>query len=129
MLHLVSCVQARLEVEGQQAAAAKNKWRAELNWVRRQPKARSTKSRSRLEAFEKLEARVAAAPKPLKALRIDSSMKRLGSSVLKFADVAIDAGERTLVSGFSYDFSKGERIGICGPNGAQRMYNLTYLRL
>ena len=115
--------QARLEVEGQQAQAQRNKLRAELQWVRRQPKARSTKSKSRLEAFEQLSQKLQKAGNKLDAakgsLKIDAGTQRLGSAVVRFVDATVDApnGKRVM-SGFTYDFNAKDRVGVVGPNGA-----------
>jgi len=110
--------QARLEAQGQQAAAARNLYRRELAWVRKQPKARESKSKSRLERFEGLAATVAAAPPPPQAVGLEAGMQRLGTSLLRFEAASCTRGERRVLSGFSYDFSRGDRIGLVGPNGA-----------
>ncbi|EOD42114.1 hypothetical protein EMIHUDRAFT_61142 [Emiliania huxleyi CCMP1516] len=108
---------ARLEAQGQQAAAARNLYRRELAWVRKQPKARD-----RLERFEGLAATVAAAPPPPQAVELEAGMQRLG--VIECGTQTIPMlqrctrGERNVLSGFSYDFSRGDRIGLVGPNGA-----------
>jgi len=114
----IEAKQARLEAQGQQAAAARNLYRRELAWVRKQPKARESKSKSRLERFEGLAATVAAAPPPPQAVELEAGMQRLGTSVLRFEAASCTRGERNVLSGFSYDFSRGDRIGLVGPNGA-----------
>ena len=109
----------RLEEEGQQAAALRNKLKVELAWVRRQPKARSTKSKARLQAYEELSARERETrPASTGPLQIESKMARLGSSLLELEDASLVVAGRTLLSNFSYEFVRGERVGIVGPNGA-----------
>ena len=110
--------QARLEVE-QQAQAQRNKLRAELQWVRRQPKARSTKSKS-LEAFEQLSQKLQKAGNKLDAakgsLKIDAGTQRLGSTVVRFVDAT-----STRPTGSVYGFttiSTPRIAGVVGPNGA-----------
>ena len=87
--------QVRLEVEGQQTAAQRNKLRAELQWVRRQPKARSTKSKSRLEAYENLSKKLNKADNRLQAakgsLSINAGTQRLGTAVVRFIGTGVDA--------------------------------------
>ena len=87
--------QVRLEVEGQQTAAQRNKLRAELQWVRRQPKARSTKSKSRLEAYETLSKKLNKADNRLQAakgsLSINAGTQRLGTAVVRFIGTGVDA--------------------------------------
>ena len=110
--------QARLEAQGQQAAAARNLYRRELAWVRKQPKARESKSKSRLERFEELKSTVNAAPTPTQAVELEAGMQRLGTSILRFEKARCKRGELTVLDDFSYDFSRGDRIGLVGPNGA-----------
>ena len=110
--------QARLEAQGQQAAAARNLYRRELAWVRKQPKARESKSKSRLERFEELKSTVNAAPAPTQAVELEAGMQRLGTSILRFEKARCKRGELTVLDDFSYDFSRGDRIGLVGPNGA-----------
>ena len=124
---------ARLEAEGQQTAAARNKLKSELNWVQRQPKARSTKSKSRLDAYELLSKKVkgatsrAAAAKG--ALTLEAGTQRLGSTIVKFEDASVDAPSGVAVlRQFSYDFKRGERVGIVGPNGAGKSTMLRALQ-
>jgi ATP-binding cassette subfamily F protein uup len=115
--------QERLEVEGQQAQAQRNKLRAELQWVRRQPKARSTKSKSRLDAFESLSKKLQKAGNKLEAakgkLTIEAGTQRLGTAVVRFVGASVDAPNgKPVLRDFTYDFNSRDRVGVVGPNGA-----------
>ena len=108
----------RLQAEANAEAADRNKLRSELRWVQRQPKARSTKSKARLDAYEELASRVASTAKPLGQVKIEAGMQRLGSAVLTCDAVTVEVGGRTLFRDFSCEFSRGARVGVVGPNGA-----------
>lgn len=111
--------QARLEAEDHAQAADRNKLRKELDWVRRQPKARSTKSKARLEAYEGLAARVSRVDKPLGSVSLKGGqMQRLGSAVLTCEAITVEVGGRPLLRDFSCELARGARIGVVGPNGA-----------
>ena len=125
--------QARLETEGQHAQAARNKLRAELQWVQRQPKARSTKSKSRLDAYETLSKKVKkftsreAATKG--ALTLDADAQRLGSAIVRFVGASVDAlSGAAVLRDFSYDFGRGDRVGVVGPNGVGKSTLLRALK-
>jgi ATP-binding cassette subfamily F protein uup len=96
---------------------AKNLYRKELEWMRKQPKARTTKSKSRIDAFSDVEAR---AKKKVEDQRIqlDMKMSRLGGKVVEMKKVYKSYGEKQILKGFDYTFKKGERIGVVGKNGA-----------
>lgn len=96
---------------------AKNLYRTELEWMRRMPKARTTKSKARIDAFYDLK-QVAKRRIENKQVELEINMKRLGSKILEFHNVGKGFGEKNLFSGFSYKFQKGEKVGIIGPNGA-----------
>ena len=96
---------------------AKNLYRKELEWMRKQPKARTTKSKSRIDAFSDVEAR---AKKKIEDQRIqlDVKMSRLGGKVVEMKKVYKSYGDKHILKGFDYTFKKGERIGVVGKNGA-----------
>ena len=108
----------RLHAEANAEAADRNKLRAELRWVQRQPKARSTKSKARLDAYDQLASRVASTARPLGQVRIEAGMQRLGTAVLTCDALTVEVGGRTLFRDFSCEFARGARVGIVGPNGA-----------
>jgi len=96
---------------------AKNQYRKELEWIRKQPKARTTKSKSRIDAFGELETR---AKKTIEDQRVqlDMKMNRLGGKVIEMKKVYKSYGDKLILKGFDYTFKKGERIGVVGKNGA-----------
>lgn len=108
---------ARTESDLASIDKAKNLYRKELEWMRKQPKARTTKSKSRIDAFSDVEAR---AKKKIEDQRIqlDVKMSRLGGKVVELKKVYKSYGDKHILKGFDYTFKKGERIGVIGKNGA-----------
>lgn len=96
---------------------ANNLYRKELEWMRRQPKARTTKSKSRIDAFYETE-KVAKTDTRKQALGLDFEMKRLGKKILELKNINKSFGEKILLKDFSYSFQRGEKVGIVGKNGA-----------
>lgn len=96
---------------------ANNLYRKELEWMRRQPKARTTKSKSRIDAFYETE-KVAKMDTRKTELTLDFEMKRLGKKVIELKNIHKSYGDRVLIKDFSYQFQRGEKIGIIGKNGA-----------
>ncbi len=89
----------------------------ELEWMRRQPKARGTKAKSRIDSFYKIEEK--ASQKIAKdKIQIDMKGSRLGSKILEANYISKSYGDLVLVKDFAYKFKKGEKAGIVGPNGA-----------
>ena len=91
-------------------------YKKELEWMRRQPKARTTKSKSRIDSFYDTKAK-AHSGKKQSELKLDVKMTRIGDKILELKKVRKSYGERVLLDGFDYTFKKGERIGILGKNG------------
>ncbi|WP_326985046.1 ABC-F family ATP-binding cassette domain-containing protein [Chryseobacterium sp. MYb264] len=96
---------------------ANNLYRKELEWMRRQPKARTTKSKSRQEDFYETE-KIAKTDTRKESLELDFEMKRLGNKILELRNISKSYGEKLLLKDFSYQFQRGEKIGIVGKNGA-----------
>ena len=96
---------------------ANNLYRKELEWMRRQPKARTTKSKSRQSDFYETE-KVAKLDTRKQALELDFEMKRMGNKILELKDINKSYGDLTLLKDFSYQFQRGEKVGIVGKNGA-----------
>ena len=90
--------------------------RRELAWLRRGAKARTRKSKARVERAESLIAQPKEAAKA--ALDISVGSARLGKKVLELRDISKSYDGRSLIDGFSRTLSPGERIGVIGPNGA-----------
>lgn len=96
---------------------ANNLYRKELEWMRRQPKARTTKSKSRIDSFYETE-KVAKTDTRKEKLELDFEMKRLGNKILELKNISKSYGDNLLLKDFSYQFQRGEKVGIIGKNGA-----------
>ena len=96
---------------------ANNLYRKELEWMRRQPKARTTKSKSRIDSFYETE-KIAKTDTRKQNLELDFEMKRLGKKILELKNINKSFGEKLLIKDFSYQFQRGEKVGIIGKNGA-----------
>ena len=96
---------------------ANNLYRKELEWMRRQPKARTTKSKSRIDDFYETE-KVAKTDTRKQSLELEFEMKRLGNKILELKNIDKSYGEKLLLKDFSYQFQRGEKVGIVGKNGA-----------
>lgn len=96
---------------------AQNLYRKELEWMRRQPKARTTKSKSRQDDFYETE-KVAKTDTRKEKLELDFEMKRLGNKILELRNISKSFGNKLLLKNFSYQFQRGEKVGIVGKNGA-----------
>jgi ABC transport system ATP-binding/permease protein len=108
---------AREESEAASVDKARNVYRKELEWMRKQPKARTTKSKSRVDAFYEVEKR-AKQQLQQQQLELQSKMNRLGGKIAELKKVYKSYGDKVILKGFDYTFKKGERIGIVGKNGA-----------
>ena len=110
--------QQRLIQQEANYQANKNKLRQELEWMRRQPQARETKQKFRIQAYEKLKAATAPKQQVDSPLALDKGDRRLGKSVLKCENVSLTFDQsKIMLQNFSYNFNRGDRIGIVGPNG------------
>lgn len=116
---------ARIESEQATIDKAKNEYRKELEWMRKQPKARTTKAKSREDNFYKVET-VAKQRIVDNKIELQMKMNRLGGKIAEMKKVYKSFGEKSILKGFDYTFSKGERIGIIGKNGAGKS---TFLEL
>jgi ABC superfamily ATP binding cassette transporter, ABC protein len=95
---------------------ANNLYRKELEWMRRQPKARTTKSKSRIEAFYETE-KTAKMDTKKQELELDFGMKRLGKKILELRNINKKFGDKIILDNFNYQFQRGEKVGIIGKNG------------
>ena len=118
---------ARIESELASIDKAKNQYRKELEWMRKQPKARSTKSRSRQDNFYEVEARAKQKIEDAQ-VQLQVKMSRIGGKVLEVKKVYKSFGELPILKGFDYTFSKGERIGVIGKNGVGKSTFLNILQ-
>lgn len=106
----------REQIEGSEIDKAKNLYRRELEWVRRMPKARGTKSKSRLNAFDDTKEKAFSGKTETK-LELGVKMSRIGGKILEFIHIKKAFGATKIVDDFSYIFKKGEKIGVIGKNG------------
>ena len=88
----------------------------ELDWIKRQPKARGTKSKARMHSFNDIKKK-ATSRRVKQRLKIEMKMDRVGGKILELKNVKKSYGELIILDGFDYIFKKGERIGILGENG------------
>ncbi len=115
----------RQENEASELQKDKNIFRKELEWMRKQPKARTTKSKSRQDAYAVLEDKVSLKKEDTE-LSLQVKMTRLGGKVLEMKKINKAYGDNVLIKGFDYTFKRGERIGIVGKNGAGKS---TFLKI
>ncbi|MCC6289410.1 MAG: ABC-F family ATP-binding cassette domain-containing protein [Chitinophagaceae bacterium] len=108
---------SRIEQQSASIDKAKNLYRKELEWIRKQPKARTTKSKSRIDAFTDVEHKAKQKIED-NQVQLNAKMTRLGGKVVELKKVYKSFGDRIILKGFDYTFSKGERVGIIGKNGA-----------
>jgi ABC transport system ATP-binding/permease protein len=117
---------AREEMDKSSVDKARNLYRKELEWMRKQPKARTTKSKSRQDAFyevkEKASTKVAD-----QQLELNVKMTRLGGKILELKKVYKSFGDLRILKGMDYTFKKGERVGIVGKNGVGKSTFLNML--
>ena len=106
----------REESEAASVDKAKNVYRKELEWMRKQPKARTTKSKSRIDNFYEVEKK-AKQQLQEQQLQLQSKMNRLGGKTVELKKVYKSFGDKIILKGFDYTFKKGERVGIVGKNG------------
>ncbi len=115
----------RFEIQQSELQKDKNIFRKELEWMRKQPKARTTKSKSRQEAFADVEDRVKQ-QKDVAEVSLQVKMTRLGGKILEMKKVNKSYGDLTIMKGFDYTFKRGERIGVVGKNGVGKS---TFLKI
>ncbi|MHA8053095.1 ABC-F family ATP-binding cassette domain-containing protein [Aquirufa sp. OSTEICH-129A] len=111
--------------EASTISKAKNLYRKELEWMRRQPKARGTKAQSRIDAFAETE-EVAHRKVDNSKLELNIQMSRLGNKIIEINHLKKAWGDKKIVNDFTYTFKKKDRIGIVGKNGAGKT---TFLQL
>jgi len=109
--------QERIEREAKETDKARNLMKKELEWMRRQPKARGTKSKSRIDAFYTLKNKAGNIRKE-DSISFNVKMNRLGGKVMELKNLRKGYGDALFFNNFTYTFKKGERIGIVGKNGA-----------
>ena len=106
----------RIQLEQVTTDKAKNLFKKELDWMRRQPKARTTKSKSRIDDFYQIKEK-AQQRRVEHKVQLEINMERLGSKILELHKLKKSYGDKVILDGFDYVFKRGERIGIIGKNG------------
>lgn len=107
---------ARLESEQATHSKNRNLYRRELEWMRKQPRARTVKSKSRQDRFGTIE-KAAKQAQSEQTLQLQLKMSRLGGKIIELKKVYKSYGDFNILKGFDYTFKRGERIGVVGPNG------------
>jgi len=118
--------EARVISEVTETEKAKQLVKKELDWMRRQPKARTTKSKSRIQDFHEIKER-AKKRRNDHQIEIEINMERLGSKIVEMHNVSKSYDELQILNKFNYNFIKGERIGIIGKNGTGKSTFLNIL--
>jgi ATP-binding cassette subfamily F protein uup len=118
---------ARIESEQASIDKAKNEYRRELEWMRKQPKARTTKSKSRQDNFYEIETRAKQKIEDAQ-VQLQVKMSRLGGKIAEMKKVYKSYNNQIILNGFDYTFNKGERIGIIGKNGVGKSTFLNILQ-
>ncbi|KAG7372237.1 ABC transporter ATPase [Nitzschia inconspicua] len=110
----------RLALEDAAVQAANAKLRVELEWMRRQPQARESKSKARIDAFYKLEQATKPRPRDPNLNLVETvggKSRRIGTKIVSMKNVSLKFGDRVMLDDFSYDFCVGDRICLAGANG------------
>jgi ATP-binding cassette subfamily F protein uup len=118
---------ARIDSEMASIDKAKNEFRKELEWMRKQPKARTTKSKSRQDNFYEVEARAKQKIEDAQ-VQLEVKMSRLGGKIIEAKKVYKSYGDLPILKGFDHTFSKGERVGVIGKNGVGKSTFLNMLQ-
>ena len=116
---------SRLENETIETSKAQKLMRKELEWIRRAPKARGTKAKSRVDAFEKIKDK-ATNKLDNEKVQIEIKGARLGNKILELNYISKSYGDINLIKDFHYKFKRNERVGIVGNNGTGKT---TFLKL
>src|SRR5690554_3257009 len=116
----------RVAAENASIDKAKNLYVKELDWMRRQPKARTTKSKSRQDDFYVIQEKAHSRRKEHQ-VELEINMERMGSKIIELHKVSKKYENKVILNGFDYTFNKGERIGIIGKNGTGKSTLLNIL--
>ena len=107
----------RREIEATEQEKAKSLYKKELEWIRRQPKARGTKAKYRVDAFEETKEK-AFQKREEREIELKVTSQRLGNKIIEIEKLNKAFDGKKIIKDFSYTFKKGDKIGIVGPNGA-----------
>jgi len=117
---------ARMAQEAVNTDKAKQLYKKELDWMRRQPKARTTKSKSRIDDFQDIKDR-AHKRRQDHEVQLELNMERMGSKIVELHNIGKSFEDNELLKNFNYNFKRGERIGIIGKNGTGKSTFLNIL--
>ncbi|HEX2969297.1 MAG TPA: ABC-F family ATP-binding cassette domain-containing protein [Bacteroidales bacterium] len=109
--------QEREYTERMNTEKARNLLRTELDWMRRMPKARRHKAKSRIDSFYELKDKAADRGEE-KSININVRVSRMGKKILELKNLNKSFGEKTLLKDFTYTFNRFEKVGLIGPNGS-----------
>ncbi len=115
----------RINAQQAEISKARNLMRTEIEWIRRMPKARTTKSKYRVDAFDDLKERASARVED-KSVNLSVTSARIGKKILEIKHLSKSYGDLVLLKDFSYSFSRFEKVGIVGKNGTGKT---TFLHL
>ncbi len=118
--------ESRISAEEAETGKAKQLYKKELDWMRRQPKARTTKSKSRIDDFHEIKSR-ASKRRQEHEVELELNMERLGSKIVELHKISKTFKDRVILDQFNYMFQRGERIGIIGKNGTGKTTFLNIL--
>ncbi len=118
--------EARLEQESVEQHKSQILFKKELNWMRRQPKARTTKSKSRIDDFTAIKEK-ASQRRATHEIQLEINMERMGSKVVELHKISKSYPGKPILNKFEYNFLRGERIGIIGKNGTGKSTFLNIL--
>jgi len=118
--------EARLQREATELHKNKLLFKKELDWIRRQPKARTTKSKSRIDDFNVIKQKAHQRRKEHE-VQLELDMERLGSKIVELHRLSKKYGDTTILAKFDYNFTRGERVGIIGKNGTGKSTFLNIL--
>ena len=116
----------REEIEASTLQKNRNLLKKELEWMRRMPKARSTKSKSRIDAFYDLESKTKGTSQNQK-IELSTKVSRQGNKILELEHISQSFEGKEIINDFSYTFKKGDRIGVAGKNGSGKSTLLNIL--
>ena len=116
----------RIASENASIDKAQNLFKKELEWMRRQPKARTTKSKSRQDDFYVIKQKAESRRKE-NQVELEINMERMGSKIIELHKISKKFGDKVILDNFSFDFQRGERIGIIGKNGTGKSSFLNLL--
>ncbi|WP_370029797.1 ABC-F family ATP-binding cassette domain-containing protein [Flavobacterium sp. 28YEA47A] len=124
--YYLSKKEERIASENSSIDKAQNLFKKELEWMRRQPKARTTKSKSRQDDFYVIKQKAESRRKE-NQVELEINMERMGSKIIELHKITKRFGDKIILDNFNFDFQRGERIGIIGKNGTGKSSFLNVL--